>query len=74
MSTTGNEYEQPGVNYPDREDAGGATSTPAPGEPMRDVLPEPPLLDGHAVEARVYAEDPVRFLPSPGVLREFGLH
>ena len=24
MSTTGNEYEQPGVNYPDREDAGGA--------------------------------------------------
>jgi len=45
----------------------------AAGEPMRDVLPEPPLLDGHAVEARVYAEDPVRFLPSPGVLREFGL-
>jgi acetyl-CoA carboxylase biotin carboxylase subunit len=25
-------------------------------------------LEGHAVECRIYAEDPVRFLPSPGVL------
>ena len=28
MSTTGNEYEEPGVNYPDRKDADGATDTP----------------------------------------------
>lgn len=39
MSTTGNEYEQPGVNYPDREDAGGAEGTPAMGEPAREDEP-----------------------------------
>ena len=36
MSTTGNEYEQPGVNYPDREDAGGATTTPGDEDVARD--------------------------------------
>ncbi|KAF2412470.1 hypothetical protein B1729_15025 [Microbacterium sp. B35-04] len=36
MSTTGNEYEQPGVNYPDREDAGGATETPGDDDAVRD--------------------------------------
>ncbi|MCC2031363.1 hypothetical protein [Microbacterium allomyrinae] len=42
-STTGNEYEQPGINYPDREDADGATRTPAEGEPTREgaAPPEP---------------------------------
>ncbi len=35
------------------------------------VLPERPPLSGHAVEARVYAEDPVTFLPDTGVLRVF---
>ncbi|SIT25979.1 acetyl/propionyl/methylcrotonyl-CoA carboxylase subunit alpha [Achromobacter sp. MFA1 R4] len=43
----------------------------AAGDRMQDVLPQVPPLDGHAVEARVYAEDPVRFLPSPGLLRVF---
>ncbi len=28
-------------------------------------------LDGHAIEARIYAEDPVRMLPSPGRLDRF---
>lgn len=37
MSTTGNEYEQPGVNYPDREDAGGATHTPGGDDAARDA-------------------------------------
>nr|BFF10227.1 hypothetical protein GCM10025699_15300 [Microbacterium flavescens] len=36
MSTTGNEFEQPGVNYPDRGDGGGATATPDAEEPTRD--------------------------------------
>ena len=35
MSTTGNEFEQPGVNYPDRRDADGAS--PGPDEPQRDA-------------------------------------
>jgi len=43
----------------------------AAGERMQDVLPAVPPLNGHAIEARVYAEDPVRFLPSPGPLRVF---
>lgn len=29
MSTTGNEYEQPGVNYPDREDQGAQAAEPS---------------------------------------------
>jgi len=33
MSTTGNEYEEPGVNYPDRKDADGAADTPKKAEP-----------------------------------------
>lgn len=43
----------------------------AAGERMDSVLAQVPPLRGHALEARVYAEDPVRFLPSPGVLRAF---
>jgi len=42
MSTTGNEYEQTGVNYPDRGDADGAQDTPAAGEPVRDEAPAAP--------------------------------
>lgn len=35
MSTTGNENERPGVNYPDRKDAEGAADTPGE-NPTRD--------------------------------------
>ena len=43
----------------------------AAGEGIDQVLPDSLSLSGHAVEARVYAEDPVRFLPSPGFLSVF---
>jgi acetyl-CoA carboxylase biotin carboxylase subunit len=38
------------------------------GERLDEVLPASVALQGHAVQARIYAEDPVRFLPSPGLL------
>lgn len=40
-------------------------------EKLGDVLPNVPKIDGHAIEARVYAEDPRRFFPSPGKLEVF---
>lgn len=43
----------------------------ASGMAMEEILPAPPEPVGHAIEARVYAEDPKRFLPSPGMLAEF---
>ena len=43
----------------------------AAGAPLADVLPAEVALSGFAVEARVYAEDPVRMLPSAGRLLTF---
>lgn len=43
----------------------------AAGEPLAAVLPTDVRLGLHAIEARVYAEDPKRFLPSPGPLDVF---
>ncbi|WP_334189190.1 acetyl-CoA carboxylase biotin carboxylase subunit [Noviherbaspirillum sp.] len=45
----------------------------ASGERIADVLPQPITAQGHAIEARIYAEDPVRFLPSAGRLESFVL-
>jgi acetyl-CoA carboxylase biotin carboxylase subunit len=45
----------------------------AAGEPLGSVLPPRVAVEGHAVEARIYAEDPRRFLPSPGRLIRFRL-
>jgi acetyl-CoA carboxylase, biotin carboxylase subunit len=42
----------------------------ASGEPLT-VEQEDVRRTGHAVEFRIYAEDPVRFLPSPGKLAVF---
>ncbi|MGL4208286.1 MAG: acetyl-CoA carboxylase biotin carboxylase subunit [Candidatus Adiutrix sp.] len=44
----------------------------AAGEPLAKVMPKNPVQKtGHAIEARIYAEDPVKFFPSPGPLTVF---
>ncbi|MEX2644401.1 MAG: biotin carboxylase N-terminal domain-containing protein [Acetobacterales bacterium] len=43
----------------------------AAGEKVADVLPDEISVKGHAIECRVYAEDPKRFFPSPGKLEVF---
>ncbi|MBU4611792.1 biotin carboxylase [Achromobacter sp. GG226] len=45
----------------------------AAGESLSAVLPADVSAHGHAIEARVYAEDPVRFFPSPGTLKTLRL-
>jgi acetyl-CoA carboxylase biotin carboxylase subunit len=41
------------------------------GEKLSDILPGTINVKGHALQARVYAEDPKNFFPSPGRLRVF---
>jgi len=43
----------------------------AAGERLSDILPADIRVDGHAIQARVYAEDPKNFFPSPGKLTVF---
>ena len=43
----------------------------AAGEALATVLSDPLELRGHAIQARVYAEDPRNFFPSPGKLKVF---
>ena len=43
----------------------------AAGETLGDILPAKIGLNGHAIQARVYAEDPNNFFPSPGKLTVF---
>ena len=43
----------------------------AAGAPLDRALPADVKSAGHAIEARIYAEDPKRFLPSPGPLTVF---
>ena len=43
----------------------------AAGEKLSDILPERLEIRGHAIQARVYAEDPRNFFPSPGKLKVF---
>ncbi len=45
----------------------------AAGEDIDAVLPTTIPRNGHALQARIYAEDPVRFFPSPGPLDTFCL-
>jgi len=41
------------------------------GDKLSDILPHPIEVKGHAIQARVYAEDPKNFFPSPGKLNVF---
>jgi acetyl-CoA carboxylase biotin carboxylase subunit len=43
----------------------------AAGEHLSDVLPASIAMNGHSIQARVYAEDPKNFFPSPGTLKVF---
>ncbi len=43
----------------------------AAGERLPEILPHPIEMNGHAIQARVYAEDPKNFFPSPGRLNVF---
>jgi len=43
----------------------------AAGEKLSDILPGKVEVKGHAIQARVYAEDPKNFFPSPGKLTVF---
>jgi acetyl-CoA carboxylase, biotin carboxylase subunit len=43
----------------------------AAGDRLADILPAKIELKGHAIQARVYAEDPKNFFPSPGKLTVF---
>lgn len=43
----------------------------AAGEAIDAILPDEIVLNGHAIQARVYAEDPKTFFPSPGTLDVF---
>jgi acetyl-CoA carboxylase biotin carboxylase subunit len=43
----------------------------AAGERLAAILPPKLELNGHAIQARVYAEDPKNFFPSPGKLKVF---
>ena len=43
----------------------------AAGEKLATILPQKIEVRGHAIQARVYAEDPKNFFPSPGKLNVF---
>jgi acetyl-CoA carboxylase biotin carboxylase subunit len=43
----------------------------AAGEKLAGILPPKVEVRGHAIQARVYAEDPKNFFPSPGKLKVF---
>ena len=43
----------------------------AAGDRLSDILPARIEMKGHAIQARIYAEDPRNFFPSPGELKVF---
>ena len=45
----------------------------AAGEKLGDIVPEQPRILGHAIECRINAEHPEKFIPSPGKITVFNL-
>src|SRR5580658_4533666 len=45
----------------------------AAGERLKDIVPEVPKINGHAIECRINAEHPEKFTPSPGKITVFNL-
>ena len=43
----------------------------AAGEKLKEIVPEVPKINGHAIECRINAEHPEKFTPSPGKITAF---
>ena len=45
----------------------------AAGEKLKDIVPERPAIVGHAIECRINAEHPEKFIPSPGKITVYNV-
>ena len=45
----------------------------AAGDKLKDIVPERPAIRGHAIECRINAEHPEKFIPSPGKITVYNV-